>query len=123
MTDQKQPSAAGAIERATRHFSAREALRFEVPEWADDEGRPLVVTARRLNLMEQDRLERWKSRYQGFELMAHILIRYARDENDRPLFSLDDLHALKHRVDPEVLSRVAYQITNPLDLDDVKKNS
>lgn len=119
-----QPSAPGrAIERATRHFSARALVRIEVPEWADDEGRPLVVMATRLNLMDQDRLDKWKKQYQGFELMAHIIVRWAKDEQGNPLFTLDDLHALKHGVDPEVLAGLAYQITNPPDAEALKKNS
>jgi hypothetical protein len=113
----------GAIERATRHFSALPVVRIEVPEWADDEGRPLVVMAQRFNLRQQDRLEKMKNRYKGFELMAHVLIRWAKDEQGAPLFTLEDKHALMESVDPEVLAGVAYRITNPVDPEELKKNS
>jgi hypothetical protein len=112
-----------AIERATRHFKRREVVRIEVPEWSDDEGRPLVVMAKRLNLMDQDQLDKWKKKYAGFELMAHILVRWAKDGQGKPLFTLEDLHALKHSVDPEVLAGLAYQITNPPDPAVLKKSS
>lgn len=112
-----------AIDRATRHYKRREVVRIEVPEWADDEGRPMVVFTRRLNLMDQDDLDKMKRNYKGFELMAHILVRWAKDELGKPLFTLEDLHALKHSVDPEVLAGLAYQITNPADPAVLKKSS
>lgn len=117
------PAPLAAIERATRHFSALPVVRIEVKEWADDAGRPMVVVAERLNLRQQDQLDKMKRRYKGFELMAHVLIRWAKDEQGAPLFTLEDLHALKNSVDPEVLAGLAYQLTNPPDPEDLKKNS
>lgn len=111
-----------AIERATRHFKALPSVRIEVAQWADDEGRPLVITAERFNLHQQDQLDRMKRTYKGFELMAHVLIRWAKDEQGAPLFTVEDKHHLTHGVDPEILAEVAYKITNPPDPEAIKKN-
>lgn len=117
------PAPMRAIDRAMGHFSRRQAVRIEVDQWTDDQGRPLVVMATPLNLRQQDELDRMNRRYKTFELMAHILIRFAKDEQCQPLFTLSDKHALMENVDPEVLADLAYRITNPVAVDDLKKNS
>lgn len=113
-----------AIDQAKRHFSGRGVVRFEVPEWADDQGRPLVITAQPLTLKDKDHLAALGRRYgkESYELMAHILILHARDDQGRPLFDIGDKVALMNQVDPDVLGLAAMQIVAGPSVEDQKKN-
>lgn len=114
-----------AIDRAKKHFSDLGAMRMEVPEWSDDQGRPLVVTASPLTLADKDHLAKVGETYgsQSYETMAHILILHARDVNGRPMFTLEHKQDLMRRVDPDVLSRIAVAIVEGTDPKALKKNS
>lgn len=112
------------IARAKAHFINRGVARFEVPEWADEQGRPLVVVAHPLNLTDKDHLTALGRRFgaDSFELMAHIVILHARDEQGRHLFTLEDKPDMLARVDPDILSEIALRIVNGPTVAEVKKN-
>lgn len=114
-----------AMARAKAHFASQAAISFKVPQWADDQGRPLVVTARPLNLMDKDHLAAVGRDVgaESFELMAHIVILHARDEQGRPLFTMADKPDLMARVDPDVLTDIAARIVNGPTVGEIKKKS
>lgn len=112
---------AGAIDRAKAHFSKFQRRRIEVPEWADDAGAPLVIHVQPLTLADKQKLRQHAERGQ-LESLAYCLILKAEDADGKKVFTLDDKHALMTRVDPDVLARVAGEITAPLSDEDIAKN-
>tara|TARA_R110002096_G_scaffold434619_3_gene656916 strand:- start:1823 stop:2161 length:339 start_codon:yes stop_codon:yes gene_type:complete len=100
-----------AIESAKAHFASLETQSFEVEEWKDESGKPLVIYYTPMTLHEKDRLYK-KSRGESLELMAYVLIFKAVSETGEPLFTMDDKHSLMNGVDPDVLAEAAAKLLN-----------
>ena len=92
----------------SQHFRSLQDQRMEVPEWADESGRPAVVCFSPLTLEERDRLDG----YSGAEFLARVLIMKARGEDGKPLFTVADLQMLRHSASPAVVARIANRIVN-----------
>lgn len=111
----------GAIDHAKRHFSARTTRIIEVPEWADESGKPLLVYATPITLAERQKLLN-RARDNSLDMMVYALIYKAQNEQGDPLFTLEHKHALMHEVDPDVVTRVAGEILASASVADLEKN-
>lgn len=111
-----------AIDQLKAHFSAQSVRVIEVPEWGDGSGQPLLIYAKPLTLADKQRLRRVAQDGGDIEVLAYTLIYKATDAEGKPLFTVADKHALMHQVDPDVLARVAAQITRPRSVDELEKN-
>lgn len=102
-----------AIDNLRAHFSRQQVRVIEVPEWAGDDGRPLLIYAKPLTLADKQKLRHLALNGGELEVLAQTLIMKAEDECGGRLFTVADKHALMHSVDPDVLARVASHITRP----------
>ncbi len=100
-----------AIDRITQHFTTQETKIIEVPEWADEDGKPLVIHAEPMTLAEKSRLYKM-AKDDDMSLLAYVLILKAKDEHGNKLFTLAEKKTLMEKSDPEVLARVATAIMN-----------
>lgn len=110
-----------AIERAKGHFEDQEIKVIEVPEWADEHGKPLKIYAKPLTLAETSKLYKM-SQQDNLQMMAYVLIYKALSEDMEKMFDLSDKNDLLNNVDREVLISVAQKIMGEETLDDTKKN-
>lgn len=110
-----------AIERARGHFAEQEIKIIEVPEWADEHGKPLTIYAKPLTLAETSKLYKM-SKQDNLEMMAYVLIYKALDEDMEKMFQLGDKSDLLNNVDREVLVDIAQQIMGEQPIEEVKKN-
>jgi hypothetical protein len=110
-----------AIERATSHYKAKKLKQIEVPEWADDSEKPLIIYVEPFTLRDQGRLHQATKSASESEALAELLILKAMDANGEKMFTLEDKHALRTQVDANVVARIAAQIMM-VDVEDVEKN-
>jgi hypothetical protein len=104
-----------AIDRAKSHFNSLEIKKIKVPEWDMD------IYARPLNLFETKKLMKYAND-DSIEMLAYVVMLKALDEKGDNLFTLEDKKALLNDVDKDVLARVANEIMNQQNQDEVKKN-
>lgn len=97
-----------ALENAINHFNSLGTQKIEVPEWGDENG-PLIIYADPCTLADKGKI---KVRAERDEIdgLIYVLILKAKDAQGEPLFTLEDKHALKTKVDPDILSAVATKI-------------
>jgi hypothetical protein len=81
------------IDRAKSHFESLGTQSIEVPEWKDDDGKPTIIYWNPITLSEKNKL-----------------------------FTLEDKIPLMHKVDSDVLSRLATSMVQAISVDEVKKN-
>lgn len=93
------------IEQAKKHFKDKEVREIAVPEWGD-EGGPLVIYADPVTLAEKNRVKKRIDR-DGLEGLAFALVLKAKTADGEKMFTIKDLHDLAHKVDPDVLTRIA----------------
>lgn len=110
------------IDSARRHFTDFGTQSLEVPEWGED-GKPLVIYYSPLTLAEKQRLLELGEREGYVARMADVLIMKALTSDGKKMFTLDHKRALRHQVDPEVLSRIAAQLTASPTVADLGKDS
>ncbi len=111
------------IDFAKAHFSAKDRLAIEVPEWkADGTEGPLVIHASPITLAERQKIDNYRERWGSMEGLAYTLILKAEDGDGKKLFTLDDKRTLMTQVDPEVLGRVVFEILRPTPAADLEKN-
>lgn len=113
-----------AIERATAHFQKKGAREIIVDQWVDEQGKPLSIWFNPLTVKDRDHLITLERRHgKGLELVVHVIILHACDEQGKPLFTLEDKHDLMNNVDPNVLAGIAEQLIDDLSPADLKKKS
>jgi len=81
------------IDRAKSHFESLGVQHIEVEEWKDEAGNPSSIYWNPITLSEKNKL-----------------------------FTLEDKLALMHKVDPDVLSKVATAMVQVITPQEVKKN-
>lgn len=110
------------IDRAKNHFESKDIKVIEVPEWADEDNKPLKIFAKPLTLAETSKLYKM-SKEDDLTMMAYVLIYKALDENGDKMFELSDKMSLLNGVDREVLVRIATEIMDSPSVEDQRKNS
>ena len=110
------------IDRAKSHFESLGVQHIEVPEWKDEAGNPSIIYWNPINLSEKNKLFRKSDNLNDVSILADILIMKSLDKNGNKLFTLEDKIALMHKVDSDVLSRVATEMVKAITPEEVKKN-
>jgi len=110
------------IERAKAHFSQQQRRIAEVPEWADDDGKPLIIHGKPLTLAEKQKIDAYRDRWGKMDALAYTLILKAEDEQGNKIFTLEDKRALMTTVDPDVLARVIMDLISTPSPEAVSKN-
>jgi hypothetical protein len=111
------------LQIAKKHFATREPIRVTVEEWQDDAGQPTTIFIDKLNLMDVDNLRIMQSRVgEGAELMVLGIIAHVRDQEGKPLFTLEHKHELLNNVDGAILSRIGVLIFDQVNREIIKKN-
>ena len=110
------------IDRAKSHFESLGTQSMEVPEWKDDDGNPTVIYWNPITLAEKKRLFQKSDNLNDVGILADIILMKAIDKDGKKLFTLEDKIALMHKVDSDVLAKVATQIIQTITPDEVKKN-
>ncbi len=110
------------IDRAKSHFESLGTQSMEVPEWKDDDGNPTVIYWNPITLAEKKRLFQKSDNLNDVGILADIILMKAIDKDGKKLFTLEDKIPLMHKVDSDVLAKVATQIIQTITPDEVKKN-
>jgi hypothetical protein len=110
------------IDRAKSHFESLGTQSMEVPEWKDDDGNPTVIYWNPITLAEKKRLFQKSDNLNDVGILADIVLMKALDKNEKKMFNLEDKIALMHKVDSDVLAKVATKIIQNISPDEVKKN-
>lgn len=112
-----------AIDRAKNHFTTLTVKKIPVPQWADDNGQPLIIYTKPLTVKDRENLSKLeKTVGAGLELIVYGIIRHALDEKGDPLFTLEDKPDLMHRADPSVVLSIGAHMFQELDPEEIKKN-
>ena len=98
------------VERVKAHFDSQEVKRIEVPEWADEEGNATILYCQPFTLADRKKLSRLAAD-DDLEFIARLVIMKAEDENGEKVFDLSHKPILMNKADPNVISRIAAQIT------------
>ena len=110
------------IDRAKSHFESLGTQSMEVPEWKDDDGNPTVIYWNPITLAEKKRLFQKSDNLNDVGILADIILMKAIDKDGKKLFTLEDKIPLMHKVDSDVLAKVATLIIQTITPDEVKKN-
>ena len=99
------------IDRVKTHFETLQTITIEVPEWKDEAGNPSIIYWNPINLSEKNKLFRKSDNLNDVSILADILIMKSLDKDGNKLFTLEDKIALMHKVDSDVLSMVATEMS------------
>jgi hypothetical protein len=110
------------IDRAKSHFESLGTQSIEVPEWKDDDGKPTIIYWNPITLSEKNKLFKKSDNLSDVSILADILIMKALDKDGNKVFTLEDKIPLMHKVDSDVLSRLATSMVQAISVDEVKKN-
>jgi len=110
------------IDRAKTHFESLGVQSIEVPEWKDEDGKPTVIYWNPITLSEKNKLFKKSDNMSDVSILADIVLMKALDKNGNKIFTLEDKLVLMHKVDSDVLSKVATAMVQAINPEEVKKN-
>ena len=109
------------IDRVKSHFETLQTLIIEVPEWKDEDGKPVVLYWNPITLSEKNKLLKKSDTLNDVSLLADVLLMKALDKDGNKVFKAEDKLALMHKTDPDVLTRVATIMVQAPSVDELKK--
>jgi len=112
-----------AIDQVKAHFGRLDTRQIEVPEWADDQGNPLIIHCAPITLAEKAKITRAGDEFGRVIMLVHALIIKAEDAEGKKLFTLADKKALAERADPDVIARIVSQMMYAPSIEEAEKNS
>ena len=110
------------IDIAKSHFENLGTQSIEVPEWKDEDGKPTVIYWNPITLSEKNKLFRKSDNLNDVSILADIVVMKAIDKDGNKIFTLEDKLSLMHKVDSDVLSRIATEMVKAINPEEVKKN-
>ena len=110
------------IDRAKSHFENLGTQSVEVPEWEDDDGKPTILYWNPITLSEKNKLFRKSDNLTDVSILADVVVMKSLDKDGNKVFKLEDKLSLMHKVDSDVLSRIATSMVQAVTPDEVKKN-
>ena len=110
------------IDRAKSHFESLGVQSIEVSEWKDEDGKPSVIYWNPITLSEKNKLFKRSDNMSDVSILADIVLMKALDKNGNKIFTLEDKLILMHKVDSDVLSKVATAMVQAINPEEVKKN-
>ena len=109
------------LDRAKAHFEAQEVKRIEVPEWADESGKPTVMYSQPFTLADRKKLAKF-AQEDDLEFIVRLMIMKCETEDGEKVFDLSDKPVLMNKVDPNVIARIATEITTTPSVEDQSGN-
>jgi hypothetical protein len=115
------------IDRAKNHYREQlngEMVVVEVPEWRDKDGNPTRIYAKPMSLHEKNAIFKYQSKG-SLEAIAETLIVRCRAEDGKLMFAKADKVHLMRSVDPDVMSRIVFEINTQspdTTVEEAKKN-
>lgn len=109
------------ISRAIAHFKALSVKSFEVPEWADDQGKPLVIYVEPFTLKDKTRLQVAAKTGSEVDAIVELIVLKCKDSQGENMFTIEDKPLLRNQVDANVLERISQEIMR-VDVEDIRKN-
>ena len=110
------------LDNARSHFENIGVQSIEVPEWKDENGNPSIIYWNPINLYEKNVLFKKSGSMSDVSILADIVLMKALDKNGNKIFTLEDKLVLMHKVDSDVLSKVATAMVQAINPEEVKKN-
>tara|TARA_Y100001938_G_C7859597_1_gene314890 strand:+ start:55 stop:396 length:342 start_codon:yes stop_codon:yes gene_type:complete len=110
------------IDRAKAHFESLGVQQIEVEEWVDEDGKPSIIYWNPITLSEKNKLFKKSDNMTDVSILADVVIMKALDKDGKKLFTLEDKLPLMHKVDSDVLSKIATAMVQVPSPEDVKKN-
>jgi|TARA_B100001059_G_C17688177_1_gene503479 hypothetical protein len=110
------------IDRAKSHFENLGTQSIEVPEWKDDDDKATVLYWSPITLSEKNKLFKKSDNLTDVSILADVVVMKSLDKDGNRVFKLEDKLALMHKVDSDVLSRIATAMVQAVTPDEVKKN-
>jgi hypothetical protein len=110
-----------AIQRAVAHFKSLSVKTFEVSEWADDEGKPLVIYVEPFTLKDKTRLQVAARTGSEIDALVELIVLKCLDSKGEHLFTIEDKPLLRMNVDANVLERISQEIMR-VDVEGIRKN-
>jgi hypothetical protein len=110
------------IDRAKSHFENLGTHSIEVPEWKDDDDKATVLYWSPITLSEKNKLFKKSDNLTDVSILADVVVMKSLDKDGNRVFKLEDKLALMHKVDSDVLSRIATAMVQAVTPDEVKKN-
>ena len=98
-----------AIDNAKNHYNSIETKVIEVPEWSDEDGKPLKIYSKTITLREMKKFM-YLAKDDEVEMLVYVLIYKALDEAGEKLYTVEHKNDLLNNVDSSVLVRVATEI-------------
>ena len=110
------------IDRAKSHFESLGVQSIEVPEWKDEDNKPTVIYWNPITLSVKNKLFKKSDNMSDVSILADIVLMKALDKNGNKVFTLEDKIPLMHKVDSDVLSKIATAMVQAINPEEVKKN-
>ena len=111
------------IDRAKSHFENLGIQSMVIDEWQDEQGNPTTIFWDPITLAEKKKLFQKSDNLNDVSILADILVMKAKDKDGKKMFSLEDKLALMHKVDSDVLSKIAVAMVQTPQPDELKKKS
>jgi hypothetical protein len=114
------------IDRAKSHFESLGVQHIEVPEWEDEHGQATIIYWNPITLGEKKKIFS-KADSAGVMvvndvgILADIVVMKSLDKDGKKLFLPEDRIAIMHKVDSDVLAKIATAIMKTPTPDDQKK--
>ena len=116
------------IDRAKSHFESLGVQHIEVPEWEDEHGHATIIYWNPITLSEKkkvfskaDASGGMMSQFTDVGILADIVVMKSLDKEGKKLFEPEDRLSILHKVDSDVLSRIATAMMKTPTPDDQKK--
>ena len=109
------------LNRAKSHFESLGVQSIEVEEWADEDGKASVIYWNPITLSEKKKLFDKSANINDVGLLADIIVMKAIDKDGKKLFTLEDKLTLMHKVDSDVVAKIATAMIQSIQPDEVKK--
>lgn len=112
------------IDRAKAHFEKLGTQSISIEEWTDEDGNPTIIYWTPITLSEKNKIAQKTGGnvLADASVLADIVIWKALDKDGKKLFTIEDKIALMHKVDSEILARIANAMVVTPSVEDLKKN-
>jgi hypothetical protein len=94
---------------------------FEVPEWKDKDGKPVVIYHKQRSLLDAKKVAR-QSKGDDQAALVYTIINEALDKDGKPLFDVGDKAWLMGEVDPNIILGISMKICERKDDAELKKS-
>ena len=109
------------LESAKSHFENMGVQSIEIPEWKDANGNPSIIYWNPITLSEKNKLFQKSGNMSDVSILADILVLKALDKDGNKLFTLENKLTLMHKVDSDVVAKIANAMVQTPDYEEVKK--